>query len=122
MIHSGEMKVEARRLGPVAVLTPDGSVTIGESAENFRVAIDAAIDGGARHVLVEGSRIRYIDSTGMGEMISALRRLMPAGGRVGIAAPSPKLRDILEITGLAAIFVVGEDEGAVLRKLSETKG
>lgn len=118
MIHSTEMKIEVRREGPVAVLVPDGSITIGEAADSFRIALNGALDAGATALLVVGARVRYMDSTGMGEMIAALRRLLPSGGRVGIASPSPKLREILDITGLSGIFVVGDDEAAVIERLS----
>src|SRR6185503_16098048 len=112
------MKIDVRREGSLAVLVPDGSITIGESCDALRTALDAVMDAGATSIIVDGSRIRYLDSTGMGEIIAALRRLRPSGGKVGIASPSPKVREILEITGLTAIFVTGDDEASVRQKLA----
>lgn len=117
MIHFGSMKIDSRSEGAVAILAPDGRITIGEASEVWKRALASAIDGGATHVIVDGSRIAYMDSSGIGEMIAALRRLIESGGKMGIAAPTPKLREILEITGLNTIFVVGESEGAVLNQL-----
>ena len=108
------MKIDFRREGHVVILAPDGRITIGESAEAWKAALASAIGSGAAHIVVDGSRIAYMDSSGIGEMIAALRQLSESGGRLGIVAPSPKLREILEITGLGAIFVVGENEQAVL--------
>jgi anti-anti-sigma factor len=114
------MKIDVRREGTLAILVPDGSITIGPPCDALRTALDAAIDGGASAIIIDGSRVRYLDSTGMGEIIAGLRRLMPSGGKVGIASPSPKLREILDITGLTAIFVTGDDEAAVKEKLAAT--
>jgi anti-anti-sigma factor len=112
------MKVEARGSVEIPVLVPTGRITLGESTRTFQSAIEAAIDRGARHLIVDGSGIDYLDSTGIGELIGALRRLMEAGGRVGIAAPSPKLREILEITHLDSIFLVRESEKEIEAELT----
>jgi len=121
MIHFAVMKVEARGSLEIPVLAPSGRITLGESTSTLQAAIEAAIGRGARHLIVDGSRIEYLDSTGIGELIGALRRLMEAGGRVGIAAPSAKLREILEITHLDGVFVVRDSEDALAAELRAMK-
>jgi anti-sigma B factor antagonist len=111
------MNIEVRRRGAIALVRPDGRITIGAHSARFRAALDRAIDEGASHVVVDGSAVAYLDSSGIGEMVAAMRRLMPAGGCLGIVAPSPKLREILEITGLVRVFVVGEEEDGVIERL-----
>jgi len=118
MIHSGAMKVDARGSAEIPVLVPSGRITLGESTRIFQVALEQAIERGARHVIVDGSHIEYLDSTGIGELIAAARRLMESGGRVGIASPSPKVREILEITHLNDVFVVRESEEALAVELA----
>lgn len=110
--------IEVRRKGSIAVVRPEGRITFGEHSAAFKLALDEAIDAGAYDLIVDGSRIAYMDSTGIGEMVGALRRLMPSGGRLGIAAPSPKLREILDITGLDTVFVVSDSEESVRERLS----
>jgi anti-sigma B factor antagonist len=118
MIHSGVMKVDARGSLEIPVLAPSGRIILGESTRILQTAIGEAIDRGARHLIVNGSRIDYLDSTGIGELVAAVRRLMESGGKVGIAAPSPKLREILEITHLDNVFLVRESEDALTAELS----
>ena len=119
MIHLSSMKVDARGSAEIPVLIPSGRITLGESTRSFQAAIEEAIEGGARHLIVDGSKIDYLDSTGLGELITAMRRLMDSGGRVGIAAPTPKLREILEITHLDGVFLVRESEAAIAAELAE---
>jgi len=120
MIHFTSMKVDARGSSEIPVLAPSGRITIGESTRTLQTAIEEAIARGARHLIVDGSRIDYLDSTGIGELVAAVRRLMENGGKVGIAAPSPKLREILEITHLDAVFLVRDTEAALAAELAES--
>jgi anti-sigma B factor antagonist len=114
------MKVEVRKTAPVGVIAPEGSITIGASVESFHAAIETVLSAGARHVLVDGSRVRYMDSTGMGELIAAHRRLSETGGHVCIFAPSAKLREILDITHLSSIFQISENEETAMEKLPQS--
>ena len=111
------MKVEAHRIGAIAVLAPAGRITIGESAWALGSALGEAIDGGATHVIVDASRVDYLDSSGIGELVAAARRLSESGGRLGIASPGAKLREILEITKLYRIFPVADSETALAAEL-----
>lgn len=118
MIHFTPMKVDARGSAEIPVLVPSGRITLGESTRILQTAIEAAIDRGARHLIVDGSGVEYLDSTGIGELVVAVRRLMDSGGKVGIAAPSAKLREILEITHLNSVFLVRESEEELAAELS----
>jgi anti-sigma B factor antagonist len=121
MIHSGPMKVETRRRGEIPVLSPAGRVTIGAPAAALKQALEEAAAGGASHIIVDGSRVEYMDSSGIGELIATARELAGRGGRVGIASPSAKFREILEITKLQTLFVVGDDEQSVAAKLLSSR-
>jgi len=118
MIHSGRMKVEVRKAGGVPVLAPDGRVTIGAPSRALKAAIEAELQQGAAALIVDGSRVEYLDSSGLGELIAAARTLSERGGRLGVCSPSPKLKEILEITGLSIVFLVGDDEQSVAAALT----
>jgi anti-sigma B factor antagonist len=114
------MKIEIRSHGGVPVLAPTGRVTIGGSALALKAALDEAIDAGAAHIILDGAKVEYLDSTGIGELIAAARRLSESyRGRVGIARPSSKLLEMLDITGLNALFLVGDDEDEVLAAIAK---
>jgi anti-sigma B factor antagonist len=112
------MKIELRNTGTMPVLAPTGRITIGRPSADLKAALDSAIDSGAHHIIIDGSNVEYLDSTGIGELIAAARKLSETNaGRVGIARPSTKLREILEITGLNALFIVRESETEVAAAL-----
>lgn len=113
------MKVEVGMAGGIPVISPRGRITIGESTLAFKAALDLAVGSGARDVIIDGARLEYMDSTGLGEIIAAARTLSESGrGRVGIVSPSPKLVEILEITGLDEVFVVRESEPELIAVLT----
>ena len=117
MIHFAPMKVETRRTEGIPVIAPAGRITIGEPAESLGRALNASIDGGAPSVIVDVSRVQYLDSSGIGELVAAARRLSERGGKLGLAAPGPKIKEMLEITQLWRIFPVKDSETELAREL-----
>ena len=115
------MKVEVRKAGAIPVVAPDGRVTIGAPSRALKAALETELRQGAAHIIVDGSRVEYLDSSGLGELIAAARTLDERGGKLGVCSPSPKLLEILEITGLERVFHVGGDEEAVAAALSAAK-
>jgi anti-sigma B factor antagonist len=91
----------------------DGVAAVGVSGEvdlytapRLKQALVKTIDGGARKVLVDLSHATFIDSTTLGVLMGAVKRLRPAGGELAIACGDPNIRRIFEITLLDRIFVI----------------
>ena len=112
------MEFPVRIEGDVALIAPQGRVTIGESAEAFARAVEAAFDGGARHILVDCTKIPYADSSGIGELLAAMRRARASEGRVALFGPRGKIHEVLEITQLARYFLFGGTEEEARRLLT----
>src|SRR5579863_4619559 len=92
------------------------------TAPELKEALGEVIDSGARGVLVDLSDATFIDSTTLGVLMGAVKRLRPAGGELTIVCRDPNIRKIFEITLLDRIFNIFEtvDEGvAQLRKLED---
>jgi anti-sigma B factor antagonist len=96
--------------GDVAVIRPVGRITIGESAEAFGRAVHAAFASGASHLLVDCAKVPYADSSGIGELLGAMRRARESGGMVGLFGPRGKIHEILELTKLSGYFAIGRTE------------
>src|SRR5262245_54106319 len=118
VVHLPIMKVEVRRVGDIPVLCAEGRITIGSPSIALKAALDSEIRQGALNILFDGSRVEYLDSSGLAELIAAARTLTERGGRLAVSAPSHKLREVLEITGLERVFLVGDDEATVLEELT----
>jgi len=91
-----------------AVLEIAGRVTIGHDAK-MREAIDEAIEGGAKNILLNMQRVSKIDSSGIGELVAAHNRITDAGGRLLLVSLSDRLGTLLQITNLMGVLETYED-------------
>jgi anti-sigma B factor antagonist len=76
------------------------------TAPELKRAIAAAIDAGARRLVVDLTETRFLDSTALGVLIGAVKRLRPLDGRLVIVNTEPSTAKTFEITGLDQIFTI----------------
>jgi anti-sigma B factor antagonist len=91
--------------GGVATVAVAGEVDL-STAPALKQALLETIEGGSRKVLVDLSHATFIDSTTLGVLMGAVKRLRPAGGELAIACNDPNIRKIFEITLLDRIFEI----------------
>lgn len=89
----------------VHVISVAGEVDI-FTAPELKRAMAAAVDGGARNLVVDLSDTRFLDSTALGVLIGAVKRLRPLDGRLVIVNTEPSTAKTFEITGLDQIFTI----------------
>ena len=80
-----------------------GEVDLHTSGD-FKQAVLAGIDSGYKQVVVDFSQATSIDSTALGILVSAIKRLYPQGGKLHVVVATPDIRTIFEITGLDHIL------------------
>lgn len=66
------------------------------------------IDGGATHVVVDLTDMDFIDSSGLGVFVGALKRIRERSGELELRGLQPSTRKVLEITGLTQVFTIGD--------------
>jgi len=98
------MQIERSEQGRFTMLSIEGAVHLGESGRQVSDALDAELEQGTSHVLVEMSRIDYMDSTGVGELVGYLCRLNETGRRLILVGPPDRIRKLLEVTRLDSQF------------------
>src|SRR5262249_3527634 len=104
VVQTMELEISTADLGGgVATVGVAGEVDL-YTAPALKTALRETIDRGARNVLVDLSRATFIDSTTLGVLMGAVKRLRPAGGELAIACSDPNIRKIFEITLLDRIF------------------
>lgn len=103
------MIVEKRRVGNSTLLSVEGVIKLGESAEFFARALDRALEEEEGNVLVDFSGINYIDSTGIGELVGYLGRFRDLGRKLILVNPSEKIRKLLAIAQLDKLFTIYDD-------------
>ena len=77
-----------------------------QSASAVAGCYDAAIDAGAHDLLVDLSEVDFIDSTGLGVLIGATKRLQPRGGALAVVCPQEKICRVFQITGLDLVLAM----------------
>jgi anti-anti-sigma factor len=104
------MKVNTRQKGDVTILDLKGKITIGAGDIALRNAVQEAINGGAKSVIVNMAEVTTIDSSGVGELVSAYTTATNRGAKVKLANLPAKVQDILHITQLITVFDVFDSE------------
>lgn len=108
------MKVSARHVEGVTILEPKGKITIGVGDVALREAVHEALEAGARNILIDLGSVSTIDSSGIGELVSAYTTVTNRGGKLKLVHLPDKIADILSITQLITVFEVFEDESEAL--------
>lgn len=113
--------ITVREVGPVTVFSVSGRVTLGDPATQLGQKIRQALEGGRRQLVVNLADVVYIDSAGMGALVGATMAARKSGGRLKLASIPPKVRDLLEPTGLCRVFEIYPDEAAALASFSQAR-
>lgn len=106
MENSMNLKVSPRTAtGGVQALDLEGEVDV-YTAPALRQAIMDEVEKGTKHLLIDLTRVEYLDSTGLGILIGGVKRLKEQGGSLRLVGPSARITRIFDITGLNKIFDV----------------
>ena len=112
------MKVATRQVDGVTILDLSGRITLGEGSVTLRDAVRDALAKGSRKILLNLADISYIDSSGIGEMVSAFTSVKNAGGELKLLNLTKKVHDLLQITKLYTDFDVKDDEAKAISSFS----
>jgi anti-sigma B factor antagonist len=93
--------------GGVTVVEVDGQLIVGNRHE-LKDMIQAALDRGERKLLVDFSQTGYIDSSGLGALVSISKRIREASGELRLAGLNDDLRSLFELTKLDTLFTIAE--------------
>lgn len=104
-----------REAGDVAVVDFSGKITLGEGSAVVRKTMRELIDHGYRKILLNLADVDYIDSSGIGELVSAHTTVQNLNGELKLLQLTRRVHDLLQITRLFTVFDVQSDEGAALR-------
>jgi len=109
-----QLNIKERRAGDVTIMDLDGEVRIGDSATALRSAIRNLVAGGSSKLLLNLAGVRYIDSSGIGELIANYTTVGRSGGQLKLLNLTEKVQDLLVITKLLTVFDVYDDESEAL--------
>ncbi len=96
--------------GDVTVIDAVGRLTLGESATAFRDLVHELAEVGRTQVIFDLTQVSYIDSSGMGELVSAFVTMRDKGGAIKLLNLTTQVRELLQITKLYTVFEVFDDK------------
>jgi anti-sigma B factor antagonist len=112
------VKITTRQVGDVSVMDASGRITLGEGASSFRETLRELVSKGNKKLLLNLADVSYIDSSGIGELVSGFTTVTNQQGQLKLLNLTKRVRDLLQITKLYTVFEVFDDETAAVRSFS----
>jgi anti-sigma B factor antagonist len=109
------VKLNTRQVGDVSVVDVAGRITLGEGSSALRDTLRDLIAKNHKKILLNLGEVSYIDSSGIGELVSGFTSVTNSGGSLKLLSLSKRVKDLLQITKLYTVFDVHEDEAHAVR-------
>lgn len=112
------VKLSNRQVGDVTVVDVSGRITLGEGSSALRDQLRDLVAKGHKKILLNLGDVSYIDSSGIGELVSGFTSVSNAGGHLKLLGLTKRVKDLLQITKLYTVFEVHDDEASAIRSFS----
>jgi anti-sigma B factor antagonist len=106
------LKTKTRQVDGVAVVDVSGRIILGEETKLLRETIQGLLREGQQDILLNLGEVLFIDSAGIGELVSAFTSVRNRGGELKLLNLTRRVRDVLQITKLYTVFEIRDDEAA----------
>ncbi len=104
------MIVEKKRTENFTILYVEGLIKLGESAEFFSSALESVLKNETSNVIIDFTRIDYIDSTGIGELVGYLGKFTTQNRKLILVNPSERIMKLLKLAKLDTVFKIYNTE------------
>jgi anti-sigma B factor antagonist len=112
------VKLTTRQVGDVTVIDVAGRITLGEGSSTLRDALRDLMKKNQKSILLNMKDVTYIDSSGIGELVSAYTTVTHEGGHLKLLNLTHRVKDLLQITKLYTVFDIHEDEAHAVRSFA----
>jgi len=113
------MKSSNRQVDGITIVDMSGRITLGEGSVVLRDSIRDLIGKGQKKILLNLGDVTYIDSSGIGELVSAFTAVRREGGELKLLKLTKKVHDLLQITKLYTVFDIKDDEATAIQAFSK---
>ena len=108
------MKTSTRQVDGVTIVDLSGRITLGEGSVVLRDLVRELLGKGNKKILLNLGEVTYIDSSGIGELVSAFTTVRNGGGELKLLNLTKKVHELLQITKLYTVFDIKDDEAAAV--------
>jgi anti-sigma B factor antagonist len=112
------IKANTRQVDGVTVVDLSGRITLGEGSTILRDTVRELLGRGQKKILLNLGDVNYIDSSGIGELVSGYTTVTNQGGQLKLLNLTKKVRDLLQITKLITVFDIFDEETAAVRSFT----
>jgi anti-sigma B factor antagonist len=113
------LTTSTREVGDVTVVDLQGRISLGEESAAFRELIANLLSNGHVKILLNLAGVEYIDSSGLGTLVSSLATVRRANGDMKLLNLTDKVDDLMEVTRLYTVFDIADDENAALNSFNK---
>jgi anti-sigma B factor antagonist len=117
-VNSMGIQVTTRQVGDVSVVDVVGRITLGEGGSILRETIRDLVSKGKKKVLLNLGEVSYIDSSGIGELVSAFTTVTNQGGVMKLLSLTKRVQGLLQITKLYTVFEVFDSETSAMHSFA----
>ena len=108
------MKMQTRQVDSITIVDLSGRITLGEPSTALRETIGDLVAKGNKKILLNMGEVTYIDSSGIGGLVSAFNLTRGQGGELKLVNLTQKVLDLLRMTKLDTVFDIKKDEASAL--------
>ena len=108
------MKLTSRTHNDVNIIYPEGKITLGDGDQELGEAVRTSLDQGNRKVLINFSKVSYLDSSGVGELVGCYTSIKNKGGELRICGMNSRIFSLITMTSLHSVFDVKDTEEEAL--------
>ena len=104
------LTINRREVAHVTILDIEGRIVLGDEIGDLRDAVRALIQQDKKKIILNLAGVDYIDSSGVGELVSSFTTVRNSGGELKLLNLTPKVQDVLHVTKLYTVFDIKDDE------------
>jgi anti-sigma B factor antagonist len=112
------MKTSTRQANGITIVDCSRRITLGEGSVILKDVVRELLSKGQKHILLNLGNVNYIDSSGIGELVSAFTTVRNEGGDLKLLNLTKKVNDLLQITKLSTVFDVKDDEASAIKSFN----
>jgi anti-sigma B factor antagonist len=115
------MATSTREIGGITIVDIRGRIVLGEESAVLRELVGDLVSKGHRKILLNLGDVNYIDSSGLGNLVSALVRVRMYDGELKLLNPTNKVQNVLQITRLYTVFDIVDDEAVAVKSFAQSE-
>jgi len=108
------MNLTQRNHQGVIIIYPEGKITLGDGDQELGEAVRTALEQGARKIVINLTKVSYLDSSGVGELVGCYTSIKNRGGELRICGMNARIINLITMTSLHSVFEVKDTEEEAL--------